>query len=98
GYRRHQPEVRVKPSGAVVVIARREMDVAADATARAAGDEQDLRVRLVVAHPLEHVCARLLPTGRPPDVGLFVEARQELDEDRDLLPALGGAREGANHG
>ena len=50
-------------------------------------------MRLEADEAVDHVHARLLQCARPLDVGLFVEARLDLDERDDLLAGLGGVDE-----
>jgi hypothetical protein len=63
------------------------MHVAAQRAVFAAHDHQHLRVHLVSHHPVDHVSAGVLEALCPVDVGLFIEARKELDHDRDFLAA-----------
>ena len=52
-----------------------------------------LRVRLEADDAVHDVGARLLQLARPDDVVRLVEARLDLDQDHDLLAALGGGDE-----
>ena len=85
-----QAEVRVQPGGLRVVVARPDVDVAAEPGALAPDDEADLRVGLQPDEPVDDVRAGLLQLAGPDDVRLLVEAGLDLDEDDDLLAALGG--------
>ena len=88
-----QPEVHVQPGRLRVVVARPDVDVAAQAGALAADDERGLAVRLEPDQAVDDVRAGPLQLARPDDVGLLVEAGLDLDEDDDLLAALGGPDE-----
>jgi hypothetical protein len=55
-------------------------------------------VGLEAEQAVHHVHARALESSCPADVALFVEARLELDEGRDLLTQLGGALQRAHQG
>ena len=66
------------------------MDVAAQPGALAADDQRGLRVRLEPDQPVHDVGAGALQLARPDDVRLLVEAGLDLDQDDDLLAALGG--------
>ena len=69
------------------------MDVAAQPGPLAADDERGLRVRLEPDQAVDDVGAGALELARPDDVRLLVEAGLDLDEDDDLLAALGGPDE-----
>ena len=88
-----QPEVGVQAGGPRVVVAGPDVDVAPQAGALAPDDQAHLRVRLEPDEPVDDVGARLLELARPDDVRLLVEAGLDLDENDDLLAALGGADE-----
>ena len=64
------------------------MHVAANPVRLAPNDERDLRVRLEPGQSVRHVHAEIFQRARPGDVVRFVEPRLQLDEHRDLLPAL----------
>ena len=72
------------------------MDVAPDALGLVAHDQRDLGVRLEAEQPVHDVRADALQVARPVDVVLFVEARLELDERRDLFAVLGGVDQRAD--
>ncbi len=85
-----QAEVHVQPGGLRVVVAGPDVDVAAQPGALAADDQGGLRVRLEPDQPVDDVGAGALELARPDDVRLLVEAGLDLDQDDDLLAALGG--------
>ena len=84
-----QAEVDIQPRRLRVVVAGPDVDVAAQPGALAPDDERRLRVRLEPDQPVHDVGPGALQLARPDDVGLFVEARLDLDQDDDLLAALG---------
>ena len=88
-----QPEVHVQAGGLRVVVAGPDVDVAAQAGPLATDDERGLAVRLEADQPVDDVRAGPLQLAGPDDVGLFVEAGLDLDQDHDLLAALGGPDE-----
>ncbi len=87
--RGEQAEIRIQPCRAVVVVARAEVHVAADAPWRAPHHQTDLRVHLQSANAIDDVCAGFLERARPLDVPLFVKAGHQLDDHRHLF-ALDG--------
>ena len=87
--RGQQSEVGVCPGGAGVVVARAEVDVAAQLLPFAADHEQHLRVGLVPDDPIDDVRAGLLELLGERDVRLFVEAGPQLDAYRDFLAGAG---------
>ena len=93
-----QAEVDVQPRRLRVVVAGPDVDVAAQPGALAADDEGRLRVRLEPDQPVHDVRAGALELARPDDVRLLVEAGLDLDQDDDLLAALGGADERLDDG
>ena len=86
-----QAEVGVQARGARMVVAGAEVDVAAQAAFLAPDDHQRLGVRLVADDAVDHVRADFLELARPADVGFLVEARHQLEHDRDFLAVLRGA-------
>ena len=90
---REQAEVGVEARGAGVVVAGRDVRVAAEAVVVVAHDERDLRVRLEPDDAVRDVDAGALHARRPLDVRFLVEPRLELEHDRDLLAVLRGAHE-----
>src|SRR5439155_21666870 len=89
-------EIHVAARGSRVVVARTDVNVAAKDRPLATYHEGRLAVRLEPHEPVHHVCSGLLQLPGPDDVGLLVEARLDLDQDHDLLAALGGANERLN--
>ena len=89
--RGEQAEVGVDASGALVVIARGQVRIAAQAVRGPLDHLADLRMHLVAADAVDDVRAGFFERARPADVPLFVEARGQFDHDGDLLVALGGA-------
>ena len=85
-----QAEVRVDAAGPRVVVARREVAVAADAVRLLADHEAGLAVGLVTHQAVDDVGPHLLERPGPADVGLLVEPGLELHQHRDLLSGLGG--------
>ncbi|MNM97035.1 hypothetical protein D3C81_1095310 [compost metagenome] len=93
-----QAEVRVQPGGARMVVAGAQVGVAAQGHllglrtgCLAPHDQQHLGVALVAHHAVDHVGAGGLEPLCPVDVGLLVEARQQLHHHRDFLAiACGG--------
>ena len=79
-----------------VVVARGEVDVAADAVVLAAHDQRDLAVGLEADHAVDDVDAGLLERAGLDDVVLLVEPGLQLDEGRDLLAVLGRAGQGGD--
>ena len=88
-----QAEVDVQAGGLRVVVAGPDVDVAAQAGALAADDERGLGVGLEPDQAVDDVGAGALQLARPDDVRLLVEAGLDLDQDDDLLAALGGPDE-----
>ena len=86
-----QADVDVQPRRLRVVVAGPDVDVAAQPGPLAPDDQGRLRVRLEPDQPVDDVRPGALELARPDDVGLLVEAGLDLDQDDDLLAALGGA-------
>ena len=63
----------------------------------AAGDEGELAVRLEADHAVEYLHAGFLQIARPTDVGSFVKAGFQLDDDGDFFFG-GGVDQGADDG
>ena len=85
-----QAEVGVEARGDGVVVAGAEMAVAAgDAVFVAAHEQGQLAVGLEADDAVEDLHAGVFHAARPADVGGFVEAGHELDDQRGFL---GGAR------
>ena len=96
GIAAEQPEVLVEARGLLVVVARADVAVAADAARLAAHHERGLGVGLQPDEAVDDVHPRLLQHPRPGDVRRLVEARGELDERHHLLARLGGGDERAD--
>ncbi len=101
---RHQAEVGIEPGGLRVVVAGAEMRIAAqlDGLGLAAGGlaahhQQHLGVAFVADHAVHHVGAGRFELVGPVDVGLFVEARQQLDHHRHFLAVAGGLDQRLHH-
>ena len=90
--RREERKVGVEARRRGVVVARRQVDVAAELVLFAPHDERGFGVRLQAEKAVDDVNAGLLERARPLDVALLVEARLELDDGRHLLAVLGRAR------
>ena len=80
-----QAEVGIDPRGAGVIVAGADVGVAPEPGVVAAHHQHDLGVGLEADHAVHDVDADLLQPARPLDVGGLVEARLDLDHDRDLL-------------
>ena len=87
---REEAVVRVDARRARVIVAGAEVAVAADAARLAAHDERELGVGLVAHDAVHDVRAGFLQAVRQLDVRLFVEARAQLDDDRDVLAGVRG--------
>src|SRR6266581_46806 len=86
--RRQQSEIRVESRGARMIVARGNMRVAPQPALFAAHHERHLGVRLVPDYAVHHVRADFLELRRPVQIRFLVEAREQLDDDRDLLAPL----------
>ncbi len=86
----HQAVVGVEPRGLGVVIAGAQMAIAAQAFLLAAHDHDQFCVGLEAEYAVHDVRAGFLQLGGELDVRLFVEARAQLDDDRDVLARLRG--------
>ena len=95
---RHQTQIRVKTRGDRVVVAGADVHVAADALALAAHHQGELGVCLEPDEAVHHVGAGRLEGLGPFDVALLVEARLELDQDRDLFPVVGSVQKRLHDG
>ncbi len=84
-----QPDVDVEPRRPGVVVARADVDVAAQPGSLAADDERRLGMGLESDEAVHDVRAGPFQLARPDDVRLLVEAGLDLDQDHDLLAALG---------
>ena len=79
-----------------MIVAGAEMHVAAQLARFAADHEADLGVRLELDEAVDDLHAGALEIARPADIGLFVEARLQLDERGDGLAGFGGLDERAH--
>mmetsp|Transcript_100847 Transcript_100847/g.281024 ORF Transcript_100847/g.281024 Transcript_100847/m.281024 type:complete len:722 (+) Transcript_100847:177-2342(+) len=87
GVGRQQAQVGVQACRLGVVVAGRDMGIAAQLAVLAARDHQQLGMGLVADDAIDDLGAdRLQPLG-PVDVGLFVETRLQLDDGHHLLAA-----------
>ena len=93
-----EAEVGVDAGGLRVVVAGRQVDVAADAVVLAADDQGDLAVRLQADEAEDDVDAGLLQLARPEDVALLVEPGLQLDDRGHLLAVVGGPLQGRTIG
>ena len=80
-------DIGVQRRRARVVVARRQMAIAAQLAPFAPRDQQHLGMRLQAHHAIDHLGARTLEPLCPVDVGLFVKACLQLDHRRDFLAA-----------
>ena len=56
-------------------------------------EERELGVRFQSEHAVDHLRAGVLELLRPVDIGFFVEARHQLDDDGHFLATRGGLHE-----
>ena len=84
-----QAHVGVKAGGGEIVIARAQMDVAAQAVLLLAHHQANLGVDFVAHHAMHHVDAGLFQAAAPLDVVGFIEARAQLHHRRDFLAPAG---------
>ena len=81
-----QAQVGIEARGRGIVIARAEMGVAANlAVGFAPRDKRQLAMRFQADHAVEHLHACFLQIARPANVRGFVEARLQLDDNRDFF-------------
>ena len=95
GMRSKQPEISVGARRARMIVAGSEMCIRlqprpARRVLLPAQQQRELGVRLQAEYAVDDLRARLLEPLRPVDVRLFVKARHQFDNDRDLLAAAGG--------
>ena len=95
---RQQPDVRVQPRRADVVVAGADMRVAAQPPRFLADDERDLGVRLERQAAHRDVCAGALELRCPMQVALLVETRLQLDDAGHLLARFRCLDQRANEG
>ena len=82
-------DVFVDPGGAMVVVARADVAVAADAIGFLANSHCDLRVNLQAEQAIGDMDPRLFEATGPADVRCLVEPGLELNEHGDLLALFG---------
>ncbi|MDQ0991688.1 hypothetical protein QFZ74_002916 [Streptomyces sp. V3I7] len=92
-----QAEVLVQAGRLGVVVAGAHVAVAAQRVALLAYHQGQLAVGLQTDEAVHDMAAGLLQLARPLDVGVFVEAGLDLDQDEDLLAGLGGLDEGVDY-
>ncbi|KAG1531305.1 hypothetical protein G6F50_016772 [Rhizopus delemar] len=85
-----QADVGVRAGGAAVVVAGAQVHIAAQLAALAANDQQHLGVGLVADHAVHHLHAGFLQAISQAQVGLFVEARTQLDHHGHILAVARG--------
>ena len=95
GVRGQQPEIGVHACGAGMVVAGAQVRVALQPRLPvriplAPQQQRQLGVRLQSEHTVDDLRAHVRQPLRPVDVGLLVEARHQLDDDRDFLAAPRG--------
>ncbi len=88
-----QRKIFVDPRRRGVVVAGAQVDVAAEAVALAAHHQRYLRMRLQIHLAIDHMHARALQHARPLNVVLFVEARLQLHQHRNLLAQIVGLQQ-----
>ena len=79
-----------------IVVAGRQVDVAANAVVLAADHQGDLAVRLQADEAEDDVDAGLFQLARPEDVAFLVEAGLQLDDGGHLLAVVGRPLQGAD--
>jgi len=93
-----EADVLVQARGLRVVVARADVDVAAQLVAVVANDHRELAVGLEPDEPVDDVAAGLLELAGPVDVGLLVEPGLDLDDREHLLALLRRGHEGVDDG
>ena len=73
-----------------IVVAGRQVDVAANAIVLAANDEGDLAMRLQADEAEDDVDAGFFQFAGPEDVAFLVEAGLQFDDGGHLLAVVGG--------
>ena len=76
-----------------MIIAGADMHVRSQRTALAPNHQRQLRMRLELNEAVDDLHAGALEIARPADIGLFVEARLELDHRGDRFAGLGSLRQ-----
>ncbi len=92
-----QPHIGVEMRGRRVVIPRGQVQVTADLFAFAPHHQRYFRVDLHSGQTVHHMHALTFECARPFDVALFVEARLQLDDHRDLLSLPYGFQKRLHH-
>ena len=88
--RGEQADVGVEAGGDRVVVAGAEVDIAAhDAVGIAADEQRKFAVGLLAEDAVGDADACILELAGPADIGVFVEARHQLDDDGDILALAG---------
>ncbi len=93
-----EPVVGVQAGRLRVVIAGAEMAIPVQAPRFAPHDHDQLGVGLVAHHPVHDMGTGFLEAVGERDVGGLLEARHELDDDRDFLARTGGVDERVHDG
>ena len=93
-----EPVVGIQAGRLRMVIAGAEMAIPVQAPRFAPHDHDQLGVGLVAHHSVHDVRAGLLQPVGERDVGGLLEARHELDDDRDFLARAGGIDERIDDG
>ncbi len=88
-----QAVVGVGTRGPWMIVAGAQVAVAPDSARLAPHDHGQLGVRLVADDAVHDVRSGLLQPVRQLDVGLFVETRAQLNDDRHVLAGVGGGNE-----
>jgi hypothetical protein len=91
-----QSVIGVQAGGLRVIVARAQMAVAPQPLFLPAHDHHQLGVRLEAEDPVHDVRAGFLQLVRELDIGLFVEARAQLDDHRHVLVRLRRFHQGAD--
>jgi hypothetical protein len=93
---RHQAEIGVDARGDLVIVAGRQVHVAAQLALFAAHDQQHFGVGLVADHAIHDLHAGFLQAIGELDVGFLVEACTQLDDDGDVLAGARGVDQQAD--
>jgi hypothetical protein len=94
----HEAVVGVQPGGLRMVVAGAQVAVTAQALLLTPDHHEELCVRLVAEHAVHDVGAGFLKLVGEFNIGLFIEARAQLDDDRHVLAGLRGVRQCAHDG
>ncbi len=93
-----QPEVGVHLGRRRVVVARPQMDIAAQFGPFTAHDKRHFAVRFEFDESVDNMHSGPLELPRPVHVRLLVESGEQLDDGRDVLPFFGRADERPDDG